>query len=66
MNSDIAKATAPVLTYDEVVKLYFSLDKDLRANATWMMSDEMAMKLRSIKDSNGYPLFNGEKSSIKK
>ena len=61
MNSGIAKSTAPALTYDEVVKLFFSLDKDLRVNATWMMSDEMAMKLRSVKDSNGYPLFNGEK-----
>lgn len=61
MNSGIAKTTAPALTYDEVVKLFFSLDKDLRVNATWMMSDEMAMKLRNIKDSNGYPLFNGEK-----
>lgn len=61
INSGIAKTTAPVLTYDEVVKLFFSLDKDLRVNATWMMSDEMAMKLRNIKDSNGYPLFNGEK-----
>ena len=61
MNSGIAKSTAPALTYDEVVKLFFSLDKDLRVNATWMMSDEMAMKLRIVKDSNGYPLFNGER-----
>ena len=61
MNSGIAKTTAPVLTYDEVVKLFFSLDKYLRVNATWMMSDEMAMKLRSVMDSNVYPLFNGEK-----
>ena len=61
MNSGIAKSTAPVLTYDEVVKLFFSLDKYLRVNATWMMLDEMAMKLRSVKDSNGYPLFNGER-----
>lgn len=61
MNSGIAKSTASALTYDEVVKLFFSLDKDLRVNATWMMSDEMAMKLRSVTDSNGYPLFNGER-----
>ena len=61
MNSGIAKSTASALTYDEVVKLFFSLDKDLRVNATWMMSDEMAMKLSSVKDSNGYPLFNGER-----
>ena len=61
MNSGITKETATTLTYDEVVKLFFSLDKDLRVNATWMVSDKMAMKLRSIKDSNGYPLFNGEK-----
>ena len=61
MNSGIATSTAPALTYDEVVKLFFSLDKYLRVNATWMMSDEMAMKLRSVMDSNGYPLFNGER-----
>ncbi len=61
MNSGIAKTTAPVLTYDEVVKLFFSLHKDLRVNATWMMSDAMAMKVKGIKDANGNPLFNGEK-----
>lgn len=60
MNSGIAKSTAPALTYDEVVKLFFSLDKDLRVNATWMVSDEMAMKLRLVKDVNGNPLFNGD------
>lgn len=60
MNSGIAKSTAPALTYDEVVKLFFSLDKDLRINATWMVSDEMAMKLRLVKDANGNPLFNGD------
>lgn len=61
MNSDITKETASTLSYDEVVKLFFSLNKYLRVNATWMVSDKMAMKLRSIKDSNGYPLLNGEK-----
>lgn len=61
MNSDITKETVSTLTYDEVVKLFFSLNKDLRVNATWMVSDKMAMKLRSIKDSNGYPLFSDEK-----
>lgn len=60
MNSGIAKSTAPALTNDEVVKLFFSLDKDLRVNATWMVSDEMAMKLRLVKDANGNPLFNGD------
>ena len=60
MNSGIAKSTASALTYDEVVKLFFSLDKDLRVNATWMVSDEMAMKLRLVKDANGNPLFNGD------
>lgn len=60
MNSDVAKATAPALTYDEVVKLFFSLHKDIRVNATWMVSDKMAIKLRLVKDSNGNPLFNGE------
>ena len=60
MNSGITKETASTLTYDEVVKLFFSLNKDLRVNATWMVSDEMAMKLRLVKDANGNPLFNGD------
>jgi len=59
MNSEISKETASTLTYDEVVKLFFSLHKDLRVNASWMVSDKMAMKLRLVKDSNGNPLFNG-------
>ena len=59
-NTDIAKSNADALTYDEMVKLFFSLHKDLRVNATWMMSDAMAMKVKGIKDSNGNPLFNGE------
>lgn len=60
MNTDIVKSNADALTYDEMVKLFFSLHKDLRVNATWMMSDAMAMKVKGIKDSNGNPLFNGE------
>lgn len=60
MNTDIAKSNADALTYDEMVKLFFSLHKDLRVNATWMMSDAMAMKVKGIKDSNGNPLFNGK------
>lgn len=60
MNTDIVKSNADALTYDEMVKLFFSLHKDLRVNATWMMSDAMAMKIKGIKDSNGNPLFNGE------
>lgn len=60
MNTDIAKSNADALTYDEMVKLFFSLHKDLRINATWIMSDAMAMKVKGIKDSNGNPLFNGE------
>lgn len=60
MNSGIAKANATALTYDEIVKLFFSLDKDLRANATWLMSDAMAIKLRLVKDSNCNPMFDGE------
>lgn len=60
MNTDIAKSNADALTYDEMVKLFFSLHKDLRVNATWMMSDAMAMKVKGIKDSKGNPLFNGE------
>ena len=48
--------TASELTYDAVTQLFFSLDKDFRANAKWIMNDETAMQLRLLKTDNGIPL----------
>ena len=50
--------TANALTFDDVIGLYFSLDKEYRPNATWLMNDETALALRRMKDDAGQYLWN--------
>ncbi len=61
-------ATATSLTdssvYDALVSLYFSINKEYRGNAIWIMSDETAMKLRKVKDGDGNPLWNHANDTI--
>jgi len=52
------------ITYDEVVKLYFSLDKHYRKNAVWVMNDETALYLRTLKDNNGNYIWNHTNDTI--
>ena len=52
------------LSYDAVVRLFFSLDKDYRSRAAWIMNDETAMALRLLKDANGNPLWNHSNDTI--
>ena len=50
--------TTAAITFDDVVHLFFSLDKDYRTNAAWVMNDETALALRLLKDKDGNPLWN--------
>lgn len=47
-------------TADDLIKLYFSLDKHMRKNATWVMSDETALKVRTMKDGAGNYLWKDD------
>lgn len=51
----VTAAGTDAITYDEVIKLYFSLDKHYRKNAIWI---ETALHLRTLKDSSGNYLWN--------
>ena len=53
-----------VLTYDEVINLYFSLKPEHRRNAVWLMNDETAFKLRTLKDDHGNYLWNQADNTI--
>lgn len=53
-----------VLTYDSVIELFFSLDKDYRKNAVWMMNDQTALTLRKLKDTDGNYLWNHSNDTI--
>lgn len=47
-----------ILTLDDVKKLYFSLDTKYRENGTWLMNDETALYLQTLKDSSGNYLWS--------
>lgn len=63
LNYDIGK-TESALSYDSLVSLYFSLNKDYRENAIFVMNDETMMKVRLITDSNGRPIFDISTNTI--
>lgn len=56
--------TASTLTADAVIELFFSLDKQYRRNAVWVMNDETAMTLRMLKDSAGNFLWRSTDDTI--
>lgn len=56
--------TAPSITYDDVVKLYFSLKPEYRSNAVFLMHGDTAMALRTLKDSAGNPIWNAQNDTI--
>nr|DAP54788.1 MAG TPA: major capsid protein [Caudoviricetes sp.] len=65
-NTDGAKTalTAETLTYDDVISLYFSVDKEYRRNGIWLMNDKTALVLRKLKDNNGNYLWNQANDTI--
>ncbi len=50
--------TANTITYDDVVKLYFSVKPEYRKNGKWIMNDETALALRTLKDKDGNYIWN--------
>mgnify|MGYP002510959120 CR=1 FL=1 len=61
--ADIGVTTA-ALTYDDVVKLFFSVKPRYRHHAVWVMNDETAYTLRSIKDAEGNYIWNHANDTI--
>lgn len=59
----VGVATAS-LTYDDVIALYFSVEKEYRKNGVWMMSDSTALTLRTLKDADGNYLWNHANDTI--
>ena len=48
--------TTNALTYDDVIKLFFSVKPEYRKHGTWLMNDETALALRTLKDDAGQPI----------
>lgn len=56
--------TTTSITYDDVIKLYFSVKDEYRKNGVWMMNDRTAFTLRTMKDSNGSYIWNQNNDTI--
>ena len=56
--------TAIDLTYDDMISLYFSVDKEYRRNGMWLMNDRTALALRKLKDNDGNYLWNNADNTI--
>lgn len=56
--------TTESLTYDDVITLYFSVEKEYRKNGVWMMNDSTALTLRTLKDADGNYLWNHANDTI--
>lgn len=52
------------LTFDSVIELYFSVDKNYRDNGAWLMNDETALELHLVKDDSGNYLWNHVNDTI--
>ena len=61
--ADVGVTTA-ALTYDDVVKLFFSVKPRYRRNAVWLMNDETAYALRTLKDADGNYIWNHANDTI--
>ena len=56
--------TTDAITYDDVIKLYFSAKPEYRKHGVWFMNDETAVMLRTLKDKNGNYLWNSTNDTI--
>lgn len=53
-----ATGTATSVTYDDIVDLVYSVDRNYRANGRFMMADTAIKGIRKIKDTTGIPIWS--------
>ena len=64
LNYDLEGIESNAITYDAVIDLFFSLDKDYRDEAVFITSDKTALTLRKLKDEAGNYLWNEATDTI--
>ncbi|MCQ2533269.1 MAG: phage major capsid protein [Clostridia bacterium] len=55
---------AKELTYDAVIQLFFSVKPEYRKHGKWLMNDDTALILRTLKDADGNYLWNQANDTI--
>lgn len=61
--ADIGVTTSEI-SYDDVIKLFFSVKPEYREKGVWLMNDETAQALRTMKDDAGNYLWNQTNDTI--
>lgn len=62
--ADTGVTASSEITFDDVLALYFSVAKQYRTDGAWLMNDETALKLKTLKDENGQYLWNHNSDTI--
>lgn len=57
-------AKVQTITYEDIVKLFFSVEPEYRKNAVWLVNDETAYQLRTLKDEGGNYIWNHTNDTI--
>lgn len=52
------------ISYDDVIRLYFSVKPEYRKKAVWLMNDKTALILRTLKDEGGNYLWRDSDDTI--
>jgi HK97 family phage major capsid protein len=52
------------ITFDDIAKLYFSVKAEYRTDGAWLMNDETAFLLRTLKDSNDNYIWEHSTNTI--
>ncbi len=63
-NGAAVGVTAEAIAVDDMIALFFSVDREYRKNAVWMMNDKTALHLRTLKDASGNYLWNHSDDTI--
>ncbi len=64
LNQDLSCFVVNDLSYDAIIDFYFSLSKEYRDNTCFIVSDEIAIELRKLKDSDGNYIWNQNNDTI--
>lgn len=62
--ADTGVTASGEISFDDVLALYFSVAKQYRTDGTWLMNDETALKLKTLKDEKGQYLWNQNSDTI--
>lgn len=56
--------TTESLSYDDIIALYFATKPEFRKNGVWLMNDNTALTLRTLKDKDGNYLWRQSDDTI--